>query len=781
MATGSAADPQTLVLSALADKFLTRNDHLTFRSCAKLNASLDKVLPRPSGQSSSATFENADRPGTFQYMLSTHCSILACSVEVCAVVVSGAQLGPPDENADVVNIKDPRIVIAAASDQDDYKNPKIQEDGLEHKVTLSKFDVTGADAPPEDVVAALVKDLIADEGVKGAFQQGFNKHVRTYFQYLRAVHSASTKEMHTASVRRLRDYVYAKSYPKMLSRFAAGSKKGRDDRTANFWQVLMHELKDLPEHARSIAMPADLADKKPNAAQISLIKMAFARVDYVDFFTKCSVYRTHVDRLRFSQMLRGFLVRAKTGLDRLATSMEAVTSKSKPISEIISAVNYARDGMIVLLNFLDAFDVFLEPHLEWLAECANVTDFKEPPTWTVPTVAETPSQSQKKPEATGSEEYPDAETNEIEEEDDGTKEFYQAQDIVNGMSTSRQYQAWASACKNFLRLPCLHELSLRRATIAVPGRKTGSQKYESALVEQAEITVVNFEINAWDKEIAKIDKDFIAKLQKFEPDLDVKKLLGKDKKDLGYLGDPKIVGSGKLIQHSNPNIKGAPHCEMILMSLIAIANDKEIMSHIDDKWLKHNGIFATQEDLLDLPNVMNMVVVSKKNCPPCEKTRLQMSKSGIIHRDFIAPGFHNKWSGVMLPAIMPKKLGQSVVESTKRETAQKLLAFQKRVDDQAAKLKQKESPQSEEHDMSPDHFAVVENPDLEVEIDIGDFEACMEAENARQEPEPDTPDLSMAEEEGSQAPQSTLPHGMKRDERNFTTETQGDRKREKDD
>lgn len=723
----SACTSQTAAPKAvrpLKDQFLSRDDHLDFRSCAKLNTALDNVLPRAPGQSA-AIAPIKDR-SAFKGLLTTHCQILVCKNEVVALVVSGAGLTATQSSAAVASIKDPRIVIAANPDPDDYKirqkehegavelptadtgettkmNKKKQEadqkmkeqDGPPHKVTLTKIDVTGTNLPPQDVVLGVLEQMAHARSSRESFTQ----HVRTYFQYLRAVHCATTHDEHKICTRRLRDYVFLKSHPKMLSRFNSGAIRGRDKHQVNFWLILTDLESKLPEHARHIEPPMHLKGKKPNLDQADRIARHLAgKSGYIESIVSMDVYTTHADRLRFHGMLVVLLRRARRGLLKLQRVMDA--ARFTPIGEVDleevnAALSRARVDVTILLNTLDEFDMFLLPHFEWLAEAAGVVGLNETPTWS-PYAVQTPMHQTEETLASGRlQDYPDAEANEEEgDEDVAVLEHAQSQEGSN--ANSRTHESWALACKVFVRLPCLHEVSLRRATRADPVSKTGGQLYESALVQQAEVMVVNFEINSWDKQTAVIDEAFIEKLRRYAPGLEPTKLIE-------YLQNPEIIKVGNLIQkaqNTQPTTTGAPHCETILMCLIAIAKNKEIMSHVCDEQLKVNGIFATTEDLLRFPDNMTMVAGSKSACPPCEKTRQQMPLAIDTKNHFAAPGFHNKWSGVLLPSFMPLTLGTYVVESTKIETAQKLLQFQILVDANNAKLeriKQKESPQSEKH------------------------------------------------------------------------------------
>lgn len=760
----------------LKDHFLSREDHLDFRSCAKINSSLDNVLPRASGQHATAT--KAEHAGTFEFLLNTHCQILVCQNEVIAVVVSGAGLNANQNPAAVASIKDPRIVIAANPDPDDFEGKhqqlkegeqvnelkedknvnepqgtlageetlaggtekaamtktqkkkkakynlkqekkaeqkKMELEGPPHKVTLTKINATGTDQPPQNVVRGVLDTLSQDVPT----QESFTQHVRTYFQYLRAAHAATTREEHELCVSRLRDYVFLMSYPKMLTRFESGVMRGRPKHQVNFWLILTSLDERSPQHAPKIATPQHLKGKKPNAAQTArLVKYFQTRSDSSESVANMDIYTTHADRVRFHGVLLWFLKRAKKGLTKLRDAMNA--EESKPTEDdVVAALTAARRGVNILLNFLDEFDEFLLSHLEWLAEAAGVVDLNEVPTWSPPTT-QTPlhqfAQSQAPPQTPN---YVDADAK-PEVGDDDKALLQNAQSSDGSDASVHTYKTWASACKVFLRLPCLHEASLRKATAANPLSKTGSQNYESALIQQAEITVVNFKINLWDNKITPINEAFITKLRDYQPSLEPEKLIS-------YLGNEKIIQAGSLT--TKETTTGTAHRETILMCLIAIAKNKEIMSHVNDEQLKINGIFATTEDLLRFPDNMTMVAGSKAACPPCEKTRQQMSLAINTQYNFAAPGFHNKWSGVLLPSFMPSTLGDFVVNSTKAETAKKLLNFQMLVDannEKAVKIKQKESPQSEEH-KAQDASKYAENSEDEEAYESSDEEPAEDA------------------------------------------------------
>lgn len=751
---------------ALKDYLLSRDDQLAFRSCARLNTALDNALPRASGQT--ATLSQSKHAITFESLLNTHRQILVCKDEVIAVVASRPRLHAKHNSDAVARIKDPRIVVAVIPDPADHReegagvnqmggeeegagvnrlggeeegpgvnqlggeeegataavrskrskkqvkrkgnaeksqgfaaeleteSDRSEREGPPHQVTLAHIDVTDTDPPPQDVVRGVLSHL--SQAISAG--EPFTWHVRTYLQYLRAVHSATTIEGHKRCVNLLRDYVFLMSYPKMLSRFESGVVRGREKHPFNFWPILTGLAEALPEHARNGALPIHLAGRKPNAAQADRITKLFRGSNCPDDVAAMDVYTTHVDRLRFHRMLLSFLKRAKQGLFNLRAAMSGMTSRSGEdvnAAGVISALSQARKGVNMLLNFLDEFDEFLLPHLEWLAEAAGVVELNEEPTWTVRTTQTPIHQSGVLPAPPQTGNFPHAE--EIgEDADEDADMLKRAQFPDDSGASSHTSKTWASACKVFVRLPCLHEESLRRATGAHPHFKTGSQSYESALIQQAEVTVINFEINQRDDKTAIINESFIEKLRRHQPELDPKKLID-------HLRTLNIIKDGNLIHQQDPTATGTPHCETMLMSLIAIAKNAEIMSHISDEQLRVNGIFATKKDLLRFPDDMIMVTGSKSACQSCDKTRKEMSlaikkpyKFTALHsREANLSDAHGAWSAAQLPSFMPLTLGKYVVESTKMETAAKLLQFQISADANIAKrIQEDESSKLEE-------------------------------------------------------------------------------------
>ncbi|KXT00375.1 hypothetical protein AC578_3335 [Pseudocercospora eumusae] len=777
--------------SPLGDLFLTREEHLEFRSCAKLHCALGNVLPRPPGQSASTTASKREKPGTRQYLLSTHTGILVRKDEVVSVVFAGTQIDQTNHGNDVIKVKHPKIVISGNQDPDD-STEKSWEYGPQHKIWIEKIDVTGSETPSQDVVIKYINDLMNSKS-KGKFKHiDFIDHVKFYFQNLRDVHVATTMPEYNSAVRRLRHYVYLACHPKMLSRFASGSKTARDGYTTNFWEILTRPATKMPPHSRHIALPDHFKSQEPNEEQAKIIRHSFARGGYSKMIANMKIYDTNHARIRFQAMLRDHLIRAKTALDNLSQAMQTVARDPKPEQEaaLTTVVKKAANHMVLLLDFLKRFSEFLEAHLQWLAQSANVTHFKDQVTWTEPKpqTVQTPlpgtSEDPKQKSSSGAEPQPNADDLEGDDPDDDTANF---DAILNAEKhDSNPYRAWAMAAIAFLRTPCLHESYLRRATVAKPGHKTKSQKYESAVVTQAQVVVAKFKMTAWDNAIAPIDEAFLKKLCQYECGL---------RPDFLFeaLEDSTKIKIGKVIQQYRPSIKGTTHCESTLMSLIAIVKNEEIMKHINDVWLEHNGVFATQRQLLEmLPDVIEMIQVSKKHCPPCEVARCQMSLTGITTKAFIGPGYHTKWSGVLLPAIMPRKLGEPVINAAKRDLALKLLQWQRILEAEeetkkkAEGIKQDSSPLSEEDIDSPERYADVEADYDWVPSDFDEEEAAefgllpsTAAQGDDGDDSVDTTTMSMDEN----VPPSTLTShiGNVRKERDFTNTSQGNHKREKGD
>ncbi|KAK4609576.1 hypothetical protein CLAFUR0_14614 [Fulvia fulva] len=708
--------------TTIKDLFLTRSQHIQVRTCGKLLCALDNVLDRERGLSASLTMPNAAHPGLFRYILNTHCNILVRRYEVVAVVLSGKRsslaTGPDDG---VGNIIDPTIVIAANPRPDDYNKTRTQ-DKDEKKVIVTQIDISNTVAP-QTMIADLLQSMCnAKEDITNSSNTiPFADHVRTYFGLLRAVHAASDLTEHGNAVAVLRDYVYATSFPKMIMRFDNGAKEARDNSIINFLDIVMR-TDNFPEHASRIQMPVHLLSKRPSPAQAKLIAIALEGMgaDYIKTWQEANIYDTPVDRIRFQSLLQDYLSQAKRACEELQQTMDRAVNSicGSPAAErpgklaieqakVQLAVQSARQRMSLLVTFLDNFKDFLGEHLKWLAEAANVEDFRSPPIWTEPrsTTAGSATPNPVPPEhGSSSEQKPhinDLEE-EREEEDSDLSDLYALQEALHMSQQQRtsKYRVWAIMCQSWMELPGLPEISLRRATVGRPGLKSLREKHESALIQTAQVGLVNISIKCWDHECAKIDAKFIESLLGHQPDLDVARMAKK-------LKDKERIGVNKL--ERSMVVAGAPHCEAILMSLIAIAKDESIMKHITDDWLEHNGIFATRKDLLEMfPDVLPMVHVSKKCCPACEKVRAQMQRVGITTNDFVAPGSHAKYAGFLLPSFIPKRLGQPVLESIERDAAEKLMAWQKKLqsDDFSKALGNSKSPQSEINS-SPSEYAEV--------------------------------------------------------------------------
>lgn len=488
----------------------------------------------------------------------------------------------------------------------------------------------------------------------------------------------------------------------MESRFASGDMTHRDGYTVNIYGILTRLVSDMPDHAAGIPLPTSLAGKKPNLDQRAMIidtlksrsdKKDDVNSGYTNALGNLTIYTTHVDRLRFHGMLKQHLGTARLALQKLKAHVNDVANRDEEVFK--KRVKAVWRCMSKLLQFLDLFKEYIEPHVEWLAECANVTDFKDTPTWTAPsrtTPAPTPvSQPQDIRDANDADPYT------------GVDNLASVQDSVPYDAT-RPYRAFAVTAHAYMRRPCLHSICLNRAAGGEPGKKTTSQKYESALVTQAKIGVLHFEIPKWDNTITPIDQAFFEKtLEGYNAGLKWKTLVDN-------LDDKNAIGVSSMIQKTSPTVSGAPHCESLLWSVLACLQDPEIMQHMTQQWLEHNGIFAAAEDLFEMLHFKNPAAViftycpdSKKCCPPCGILRYQMG--------FVAPGGHNKYSGVMLPKTLPRAQGLPVLQKIKATLGEKLLQWQQKLEITRTDLdKQKDSPMTEENQDSPDRYVLLLSP-----------------------------------------------------------------------
>ena len=803
------SDAVPLTPKELKDYFLTRDEHLTARTCAKLCMAMDRVLPRPAGVSTPA--ERATYPGLFNYVNNTHCVILVRQHEVVAVVISGTRIDFTNDTTDVIKVKDPRIVIAANPREIEYKKiPGFNQSGS-HKITITKVDVPGTippGAPGYDVISRHITELRASSTNSIEFEW----HVQLYFMYLRDVHSATDEDAHHLASERLQDYVFVVSHPKMLSRFAACFKPGGSDTPAvNFWELVTRPAYDMPAHAAQIEMPAHLAGRTPTDRQAQIILGLWSgSSDYSKVYAARPIYDTPQDRSRFQDMLRHVLFHTYQKLLQLQQQLSMfVSSSSLPIqiatNIVRSFLKDARDWMALLHDFLTYFDEFVIDHYKWLAEAANVTSFKHKPTWTpvdtttpahavddeLPTApvkqAEAPPTiDQEELEAADDDDTKDADDIEHDVEDQQTKDAMKQ--LKAGLPITRDpYRPFASACRAFTRRPMFHLQALRRAIAAVPGRKTASQEYESALVNQAQVAVVKMEMQRWDKEMKKVTLEFLKKLQKCKGCTGLK-----PEKLLTSLGDISKVLTGGLTKSTTT--VGTTHCEAILMCLIAIAKDAEILAYIDDGWLQHNGIFATLEDLLNMfPDVIDFHGGSKKNCPPCDILRSEMFRQDITKTEFVACGSHTKWSGYLLPAHIPRKLGAPVLEEFMEVTGKKLLEWQ----NTTVEPKNNSTPQSDENqdDISKSAqpastFPVGSQMSMSETVNSSVYGfsspspgyggAGASASDAATVASDREQELDSSVLDDAEAASAILPErGITRKGRDFTTETQGDKKREK--
>lgn len=586
----------------------------------------------------------------YQTILEKHTQILITRHEAIAAVAAGPAIASTVGSDEVITIKDPRIVIA-------WNDGKSADEDNEGKIMLTKLDMTGTSGPPIDPIGHVISQLAEQTNLTK--QELFIAHTRTYLQYQQAVHRSETASTRHDAVTKLREYVYAKSYPKMLSRIKVGEATTRDKNTVNFWKILTINTEELPYKLTKHPISPRLRGKKPDVLQRGSIRYFWSsHPEHREAMLEADIYSSYDDRVRFQLMLRMHLLDTRTHLESFKASMEEAAEDPSEVNVQRTRIRYgyARSSMSQYLRFMKAFDEFLGTHLEWLALAAGVTDWETDPRWEAP---KTSSQED-------DERWPDAEEN--EEEINEYRELEEAIEVGRA-AYSKSTRTWANAAKIYLHLPCTHEMYIHGTTTGIHrygGRpKLGSQKFESALVLQAKVAIVNYDIKSWDQERTAIDRDFMNKLGVYESGLQPNVLLG--------------ALAEKQMTHAAPNddkrfFGATSHCQSVLMSLAAIAADSKIMNHVDNTLLEQQGIVATTADLLAFPNLHDFHRRYKKDCPVCESSR-QLFEYHNKEVAFINFGSHPR-VGVILPPFIPRTLGEPALKAAMVEVAQKLLAWQ---------------------------------------------------------------------------------------------------------
>lgn len=694
--------------------FLDAGAHQDFRTCMELSAALDTLLPCIKPQTPNTLL--TENPGAFQSMLNTHAQVLRREDdEVCAIIGSNAGFEPRGNNDEVLKIRDPRILIAVNADssghhsnrdepveplansnaknftagvkdsnkyrkskrainkcwllshlsaittpswlktteqstssaqhKDEKKRREAQVDLAHspHQIRLIKVDRTGCASLTEDALTKVFADL--DRRVP------FQDHVQSYFRYLSSFHTAETATARAAAEAQLQFYIFGTCHQAMERRFAIGEAVTPDDRTVNLWEILtrLH----MPAHAASIVMPHELVNKTTDAKQATAVATAF---EVHSAYGNISIYTTHADRLRFQGTLQLLLLRARRALQDLG---KYVHDSSRSEGGFKKRVIIAQRRMKELRNFLNFFNEFLESHLEWLAECANVVDFRDTPTWTTysATAAAQATQTAPNPQRAGALDRRATDDDTIDH-----LSFIQQTGSLEG----RPYKAFAATAIAYMHLFCLHATSLQRVTMCRTGHFSSSLHHESAIIAQAQVGIVHLGSRKRDDApFAGISKAFLADLTALQKQL---------RPDFLHEHLGEIVS----LQVKSDT---TPHCESLLMSLVALVNDPKIMKSITSQWLEQNGILATPSDLTDMLGFPNGMVIDvlKKNCTPCEAARWLTGILGYNKGCFIPPQ-NSRCFTAGLPTIMPKKLAEPILDWAKYETAAKLLQWQKLLD-----------------------------------------------------------------------------------------------------
>lgn len=654
--------------------FMSRGKHLEFRGLTKLLSMLDRELQREEGDSlslESITSDKGIHGSLYEFLHATHVNLLPRDNEVVALVVAGKPQGI-SEHGQITVIDNSRMSIVANPRLDEHKylNPKATSSTLpapipSPRVVVSKMSPQNQLTDDTDIVAYLVAEYTKVKEAGGKLKEPlFTQHVSCYMQLLGACHQATEQVSHKVAVDRFTTYVYCTSHPKMLKRL----KYGKKDK--NYFEIMTAHPKSLSESDWSYPVPNEIRNLRPNKAQSKFLGSFWRTRTMPNGLHKIQSQKLYDEpqaRKIFHIMLLELLIGAQQSLEALESPKEAHIMTKLTVQDITQRVDKAIKSLRSLEYFIKTFAELLPHHFKLLAAAAGVTNGRQKADWSTPNAAPQGTVSlpvqDSKTEAVGKDELEDQEGADAQTAAETTA------DELDELAALSLEHGWPAAGIKYLKLICLHQTSLLRATQFDPGNKTKARQRESDHIANSGVGVVEIQAGTWDSALTSVE-ECCKKLCASNSSLDYAQIYKWYVVDREW-GDFRKTG----------NFTGTSHCEAILMSLMALAKDRAISSLITDGELRQNGLFAVKDDLLAMfKDPIPLVHVSKRCCPACQLVRKLMSDLRLIPQQIVAPGYHTKWSMVSLPMFMPKTLAEKCLDHVREEAVDKLQKLQKKLD-----------------------------------------------------------------------------------------------------
>lgn len=332
--------------------------------------------------------------------------------------------------------------------------------------------------------------------------------------------------------------------------------------------------------------------------------------------------------------------------------------KSAQRDSIDVLVQNAYEAVRELLCLLDLFDGILIHHLKWLATISGVKSSRDEPMW-----ADDQMQTNR-----GSMSI-DADSSQA-----GEKGHRQDDDDVKLDSLENSEGGWPAAAIRYLHLICLHQSSLLRATNFSPVSKKTARKLETSQILNSSVAVV--EIASQTSENARLRlNETLRILGREAPKLKVEKLAHWLEVNLYNEQKAEVEASST----TSATTSGTVHAEATLMSLIALAFNKQLMQQMPPDGLQSDGALITKESLLSMTNgALPLMHVSRPCCPVCSHITKILSEKGLIDaQPSAAPqDFHARWRETSLPPFLPRFIAESCLFYVKEEATNRMLQIQ---------------------------------------------------------------------------------------------------------
>lgn len=552
------------------------------------------------------------------------------------------------------------------------------------------------DADPLAVVTYVVEQRYQDEVTQGLDTADFSHHVEIYTDLLKRVHRAVTQDHYKTVLKQLRTCVYATCIVKMHRRLKIGIE------TLNFFdtitqmnpdqkRALLHDWQDsdVPTHLKA----------NPTGKQLKNIEEFFS-AKYpernVENIKNESVYGGN-GRARFHTMLRRLLQKARDALNELYSEFGAPPPEGQPkniprpdemekIAEIARLVASAEKAVHTLAVFLNRFDkadeadkagteTVLFVHLDRIRKVCE-GDAKRVSTQPLQAV-ETGSSA------------PDEE----EEEELSGSPFHatwdEEEELIDVEEIHNYGIGWAWAARKWLRLICLHDSSLTRITGLKPENKSRAKQILSQRISDTKLTVLEVNRGAISNLRWPFSKCIEAVIGE-SPDLHKKILnaiIGKtyESRQGIWTGEDRKTPIGLESSNNVLNAEafsGTFHCETLLLSLWAAAQDRGFMKAIqnDPEWLEDSQNWAVHKNLLDLSGTpFPLLTVSRRTCLACRILIRQIMNAEKIdskEQMLLMPDHGSYWCATALPPFLPKNIGNACLKEVENELIAKLRELQ---------------------------------------------------------------------------------------------------------